>query len=196
LRFIAKSEVAGWPLFGAIARLTGTIFVERRRPRSILRVNAALAERLAGGEDIVLFAEATTSDGNRLRRFNAPHFAAARDFLRARPEANYLDITPVGIAYVRRDGVPLGRLGRSGVAWYGDTELVPHLWSLVRGGGIDCEITYAAPLRFDRLSDRKAVAHQTEAVVRRLVSRHLAGRSPETEALLEPGLLVPGLKAV
>jgi 1-acyl-sn-glycerol-3-phosphate acyltransferase len=85
LRFVAKSEVAGWPLFGAIARLTGTIFVERQRPRSILRVNAALCERLAEGEDVVVFAEATTSDGNRLKRFNASHFAAARDLLRARP---------------------------------------------------------------------------------------------------------------
>src|SRR5436305_1877975 len=67
LRFVAKSEVAGWPLFGAIARLTGTIFVERRCRRSILRVNAALSERLAAGEDVVVFAEATTGDGSRLK---------------------------------------------------------------------------------------------------------------------------------
>jgi 1-acyl-sn-glycerol-3-phosphate acyltransferase len=197
LRFVAKSEVAAWPLLGAIARLTGTIFVERKRPRSILRVNAALAGRLAAGEDVVLFAEATTSDGNRVKRFNAPHFAAARDFLRAEPGAAYLDITPVGITYVRRHGVPLGRLGRSEVAWYGDADFVPHLWSLVRCGGIDCEVTYGAAIRFDRMSDRKTTARQTEAAVRRLVSRHLAGRSPEKrEALPELGLRVPELKAV
>src|SRR4051794_32014688 len=86
LRFVAKSEVAGWPLLGAIARLTGTIFVERQRRRSILRVNAALAGRLRAGEDIVVFAEATTGDGSRVKRFNAPLLAAARDFLRACPD--------------------------------------------------------------------------------------------------------------
>jgi 1-acyl-sn-glycerol-3-phosphate acyltransferase len=197
LRFIAKSEVAGWPLMGAIARLTGTIFVERQRPRSILRVNAALAERLAAGEDIVLFAEATTGDGNRVRRFNAPHFAAARDFLRARPEAAYLDIAPVGIAYTRRDGVPLGRLKRSEVAWYGDSDLLPHLWALVSRGGIDCEVSYAAQIRFDRSCERKAVARQTEAVVRRLVSHNLAGWVEDVASpSLEPALLLPELKAI
>ncbi|MEA2840140.1 MAG: lyso-ornithine lipid O-acyltransferase [Methylobacteriaceae bacterium] len=197
LRFVAKSEVAGWPFFGAIARLTGTIFVERQRPRSILRVNAALSECLARGDDVVLFAEATTGDGNRLKHFNAPHFAAARDFLRVRPEAGYLDIAPVGIAYTRRNGLPLGRLGRSDVAWYGDTDLLPHLWALVSRGGIDCEVTYGAPIRFERTSDRKAVARQTEIAVRRLLSPRLAGRPDKAEALLpEFAPLLPVLKAV
>src|SRR3954465_6555223 len=117
LRFVAKSEVAGWPLFGPIARLTGAFFVGRRCRRSILRVNAALSERLAAGEDVVVFAEATTGDGSRLRRFNAPHFAALRDFLIAYSEEPHATVTPVGIAYTRRHGVPLGRRGRSEVAW-------------------------------------------------------------------------------
>lgn len=174
LRFLAKSEVAGWRLFGAIARLTGTIFVERQRRRSILHANAALCERLGKGEDVVLFAEGTTGDGNRLRRFNAPHFAAARDLLRARPPPAYLEIMPVAIAYPRRHGVPLGRLGRSGIAWYGDMELLPHLWDLVCRGGIECEVTYGAPIRFDQESDRKAVARQTEVAVRRLLNKSAA----------------------
>jgi 1-acyl-sn-glycerol-3-phosphate acyltransferase len=195
LRFVAKSEVAGWPIFGAIARLTGTIFVERRRPRSILQVNRALSEHLVQGEDVVVFAEATTGDGNRLERFNAPHFAALRDFLAARPEERHVPVTPVGLAYIRRHGLPLGRLGRSEVAWYGDTELLPHVWALVCGGGIDCEVTYGAPIRFERTSDRKAVARQTEAAVRRLVSRSLAGRPGEDpETVAEPQLM-PELKA-
>ncbi|MEA2861950.1 MAG: lyso-ornithine lipid O-acyltransferase, partial [Methylobacteriaceae bacterium] len=179
LRFVAKSEVACWPLFGAIARLTGTIFVERQRRRSILRVNAALVERLQAGEDVVIFAEATTTDGNRLKRFNAPHFAAAKDFLRACPEATHVDIAPVAITYSRRHGLPLGRLGRAQVAWYGDTELIPHLWDLVTRRGVDCDVTYGAPLHFERTSNRKAVARQTEAAVRCLVSRRLSGRVVE-----------------
>jgi 1-acyl-sn-glycerol-3-phosphate acyltransferase len=198
LRFVAKSEVANWPLFGAIARLTGTIFVERQRRRSILHVNAALAERLAADEDVVVFAEATTGNGSRLNRFNAPHFAALRDFLIARPEKPHATVTPVGIAYMRRHGLPLGRLGRSAVAWYGDTELLPHLWTLVTRGGVDCEVTYGAPIRFDRRSDRKIVARETEAAVRRLVSLNLTGRldQPQAAASPEPAALAPELEAV
>jgi 1-acyl-sn-glycerol-3-phosphate acyltransferase len=186
LRFVAKSEVAGWPLFGAIARLTGTIFVERQRRRSILGVNAALAERLQAGEDVVIFAEATTTDGNRLKRFNAPHFAAAKDFLRACPEALQVDVAPVAITYGRRHGLPLGRLGRAEVAWYGDTGLIPHLWDLVTRRGVDCDVTYDAPIRFERTSDRKVVARRAEAAVRSLVSRRLAGRVVEAEPLAQP----------
>lgn len=198
LRFVAKSEVASWPLFGPIARLTGAVFVERRRRRSILRVNAALCERLAAGEDVVVFAEATTGDGSRLQRFKAPHFAALRDFLGARPGEAYATVTPVGLAYVRRHGLPLGRLGRSQVAWYGDTALLPHLWALVTRGGIDCEVTYGAPIRFERRSDRKAVARETEAAVRALVSRRLTGRAElaEEHTSLEPAVGAPQLRAV
>jgi len=198
LRFVAKSEVAGWPLFGAIARLTGTIFVERRCRRSILRVNAALSERLAAGEDVVVFAEATTGDGSRLKRFNAPHFAALHDFLLAQPQKAGVTVTPVGLAYVRRHGLPLGRLGRSEVAWYGDTALVPHLWMLVTRGGIDCDVTYGAPIRFDRGSDRKAVARETEAAVRRLVKASLTGRAelPNVAATRQPASRMPELQAV
>jgi 1-acyl-sn-glycerol-3-phosphate acyltransferase len=197
LRFLAKSEVDGWPILGAVARLTGTIFIERKRPRSIVSANAALCECLAAGEDVVVFAEATTGDGSRLKRFNAPHFAALRDFLAARPQEASIAVSPVGIAYVRRHGVPLGRLGRSEVAWYGDTELLPHLWALVKSGGIDCEVTYGAPIRFDRRSDRKAVARQAEAAVRSLVAPCLAGRRDHREAHLSAPLpLLPVLKAV
>jgi 1-acyl-sn-glycerol-3-phosphate acyltransferase len=194
LRFVAKSEVAGWPVFGAIARLTGTIFVERQRHRSILRVNAALAERLRAGEDVVIFAEATTTDGNRLKPFNAPHFAAAKEFLRACPEVSHVDIAPVGITYSRRHGLPLGRLGRAQVAWYGDTELIPHLWDLITRRGVDCDVVYGAPFPFARTSDRKAVARQAEAAVRHLVSRRLAGRADEAEPMPGSGPLAPELK--
>ncbi|GAC1558993.1 MAG: lysophospholipid acyltransferase family protein [Beijerinckiaceae bacterium] len=183
LRFVAKSEVAGWPLFGAIARMTGTIFVERQRPRSILRVNAALCQCLAEGEDVVIFAEATTGDGNRLRPFHAPHFAALRDFLAQRPDMTHVTIAPVGLAYLRRDGLPLGRAGRAEVAWYGDTDFLPHFWALASRGGIDCDVTFGTPIRFKPGSDRKTVARETEAAVRRLVSRSLAGRTEDESEL-------------
>ncbi len=191
LRFVAKSEVANWPLFGAVARLTGTIFVERKRPRSILPVNAALCERLAEGEDVVIFAEATTGDGNRLQRFNAPHFAVARDYLRVHPSARYVEIVPVAIAYPRRDGIPLGRIGRAEVAWYGDTDLLPHLWAMVCRGGIDCEVTYGPPIRFYPGDDRKAAARRTEAAVRRLLKGAPAGEKQPVGAVEEGWLPTP-----
>ncbi|MBV8779576.1 MAG: 1-acyl-sn-glycerol-3-phosphate acyltransferase, partial [Alphaproteobacteria bacterium] len=55
--FVAKSEIAGWPLFGALARLQRSVFLDRSRKGATAEVNAVVADRLAHGEAIVLFAE-------------------------------------------------------------------------------------------------------------------------------------------
>jgi 1-acyl-sn-glycerol-3-phosphate acyltransferase len=41
--FVAKSEIAGWPLVGFLSRQMQTIFVDRHHKRDLLRVNALLA---------------------------------------------------------------------------------------------------------------------------------------------------------
>jgi 1-acyl-sn-glycerol-3-phosphate acyltransferase len=108
-----------------------------------------------------------------------------------------VSVVPVGIAYVRRDGMPLGRLGRAEVAWYGDMEFLPHFWKLLRHGGIDCEVRYGAPIRFGRTSERKAVASHTEAAVRRLLSREFVGQpQPEEVSLPNSGPFLPEMTVV
>src|SRR5690606_12850271 len=69
VHFIAKAEVAGWPVFGRLAKLQRTLFVDRARPRKAGEQAGAIAERLANGEPMVLFAEGTTSDGNGVLPF-------------------------------------------------------------------------------------------------------------------------------
>src|SRR5581483_7112528 len=61
--FVAKREVASWPLVGVTARLMGTVFVDRARRHATPAVNAAIARRLREGDPVVLFAEGTSSDG-------------------------------------------------------------------------------------------------------------------------------------
>ena len=75
--FLAKSEVDRWPVISRFARLKGTVFVDRRRRRSIPPANATMAARLAAGRTVVIFPEGTTGDGTRLGRFHASHLEAA-----------------------------------------------------------------------------------------------------------------------
>ena len=78
MTFLAKKEV-GKPWLGReIADLQGVVYVDRQRKRSIPQTNADIAATMAKGEPVVLFAEATTGDGNRLLRFRSSHFEAAR----------------------------------------------------------------------------------------------------------------------
>ena len=130
--FLARHDVAGWPGLGLLARLFGTLFVERGRLKQIPRVNRAMADRMRAGDLVALFAEATTGDGTRLKRFHAVHLAAARDLLRADPGCASVTVAPTAVVYSHRRGLPLGCDGRARVAWYGDSEFVPHL--LDRGG--------------------------------------------------------------
>src|SRR5262249_19153294 len=69
--FVAKQEVARWPVIGILAKLQRTVFVDRARRHKTPDVNAAIARRLAEGEPVVLFGEGTSSDGNRVLAFRS-----------------------------------------------------------------------------------------------------------------------------
>ena len=81
--FVAKSEVKGWPLFGQLAQLQRTVFVDRRRGRHNKTDGNALARRLEKGDTMVVFAEATNSDGIKVLRFKSTLLAARRTNWRA-----------------------------------------------------------------------------------------------------------------
>ena len=75
--YIAKTEVRDWPIFGLLARLQASIFVEREQKRKVGEQTDEIARRLADGEIVVLFPEGTTSDGNRLLEIKTSLFGAA-----------------------------------------------------------------------------------------------------------------------
>lgn len=164
--FVARHDLANWPLLGALARAYGTIFVDRARRRQIPEVNRRMATALAASEMIALFPEATTSDGTRLKKFHSSHFAAARELLQAHQDIDFVSITPVAIAYTRQRGLPLGRTGRASVAWYGDTDFAPHLLDLARAGSTRCRIRFLAPVNYDRTTNRKVAARDAAAAIR------------------------------
>ena len=164
LVFLAKSEVAGWPVLGFLARLQGTVFVDRGNRQEIPRVNAALAGVLAAGRDVVVFAEGTSSDGTKLLKFNASHFAMLRDLAKNGAVA----VIPTAFAYFPRGEVAKSRNGFD-VGWYGDMSFLPHLWSLMRRGGARCHIMFGEALDPAAFADRKALAEAARDGVWRLL---------------------------
>ncbi len=69
--FVAKREVADWPLVGVAARLQRTVFVDRARRHQTGEAIGAIVKRLMDGVSVVLFAEGTSSDGNRVLPFRS-----------------------------------------------------------------------------------------------------------------------------
>jgi 1-acyl-sn-glycerol-3-phosphate acyltransferase len=172
LVFLAKREVASWPVLGFLARLQGTVFVDRANRRAIPAVNAALAERLQEGDDVVVFAEGTSSDGAGVLKFNASHFAMLSG-LAAQDEP--LTLAPAAIVYSAKTA----EHGRFDVGWYGDMTFLPHLWSLMKRGGAKCHILWGEAVD-PRDGDRKALAAATEARVRELLAAGVAGRAAKS----------------
>jgi 1-acyl-sn-glycerol-3-phosphate acyltransferase len=159
--FIAKNEVAGWPLIGPAARAGRTIFIDRSRRGDTARTVAAMRARFAEGDMLVLFAEGTSSDGRRVLKFRTSLMAAA-----AGSAPPSLQIVPVSIVVLRLGGLPLCRRTMPRVAWYGDMPFATHLWEVLKRGPVEMQIRFHDPIAADEVPDRKQLTRRCETVVR------------------------------
>lgn len=173
--YIAKSEVRAWPVFGILARLQATIFVEREQRRKTGDQVDEIARRLADGEIVVLFPEGTTSDGNRLLEIKTSLFGAAASAV-PHTRNGVVHIQPVSIAYTGLHGMAMGRYHRPLAAWPGDIALLPHLLGVLREGAVDVDVDFGERVDYTGASDRKAVSREVGARIRAMLGARLRGR--------------------
>jgi 1-acyl-sn-glycerol-3-phosphate acyltransferase len=175
--FVAKSEVGNWPYFGTLSRLVRTVFVERERRSKAAEQRDAIRDRLEAGGTIVLFPEGTSNDGNRVLNFKSSLLGSANAMVTdASGNKRRVLVQPVSLAYTRLHGMPMGREFRPFFAWYGDMDLVPHLWQAFCLGPIDVMVHYHPPLTVDQFPSRKELTAECERLVAMGVSHALAGR--------------------
>ena len=179
--FVAKSDVARWPFFGPLSRLQDTVYVDRRRA-SAGRQRDSLAGRLTQGDRLILFPEGTSSDGNRTLPFKSALFAVA--YLTG-PDGQPTTVQPVSLACTHLDGWPLGRNLRWVYAWYGDMDLLSHIWRVAGIGSLTVAVTFHQPVTLADFSSRKALAQHCEADVAAGVAAALSGR-PQTDDASAP----------
>jgi 1-acyl-sn-glycerol-3-phosphate acyltransferase len=185
--FIAKHEVASWPLAGTLARLQETVFIERTRRSQTAAARDVIRERLIEGDALILFPEGTSDDGNSVLPFKSALLGAAEIDIgtdnQGRPR--HVPVQPVTISYVGLYGLPMGRDMRPLFAWYGDMDLVPHLWEALKTGPFEAVVEFHPPLSVDSVGGRKALATVAESMVRQGQTRALTGLSPLKQAILE-----------
>jgi 1-acyl-sn-glycerol-3-phosphate acyltransferase len=173
LSFVSKAEVARWPLFGTLARLQRTVFVERERRSTTGEARDVIRERLLAGETLLLFPEGTSHDGNRVLPFKSALLGAAEAVLAS---GRHVTVQPVSAAFTSLHGLPMGRENRPLFAWYGDMEMVPHLWDAILAGPIEVVVQFHSPLSLDEM-DRKTLAVRARQVIQTGVSEALQGRT-------------------
>jgi len=164
---IAKREVGSWPLFGSLARLQGTIFIDRQSKRSIIASLNNLQGRLCEGDCLVLFPEATTHTGKAVMPFKSSFVAAA---MRTKTQ-----VTPVTLIYHTQHGLPLTIRQRPEIAWYGSGTLMPHLWGILTKGPVHLTIVFHTALQPQDFPDRKALTKACERIIRRELANSLHG---------------------
>lgn len=177
VKFIARADMEGWPLIGMLSKLQRTVFIERERKRSSGDQASEIANRMAKGDAMVLFAEGSTGDGNLLLPFKSTLFGAASMAL-SEGAVDQVFIQPVAIVYTRLHGVPLGRRHRPIAAWIGDEDLMPHLKVLLAEGALDVEVHFGEPVPFSKGSNRKETSKLMENQVRAMMQAALAAPRP------------------
>ncbi len=193
--FIAKKEVGGWPFVSQLARLQRSVFVDRTRRTAVAGTTSEMAQRLRAGDALVLFAEGTSSDGNRVLPLRTSLFGAVMPGGgREKPPSGTV-VQTCAIVYRHLHGLPIDRAGRSLVGWYGDMEIGSHAWELLKAGPLDVSIRIGAPVPLDTFNDRKALARHTEDQLRELVVRLLRNKPSDEPMLVSTPVPIPILES-
>ncbi|MDW7709099.1 MAG: lysophospholipid acyltransferase family protein [Deferrisomatales bacterium] len=158
-RFLAKAEVAGWPLLGLLARCGGAIFVEREQARASLEALGALEAHQEAGETVVFFPEAGVApDARTLGPFRPMAFEAC--VRTGRPTV------PVALRYTRPSDPRVW-------GWIEEPSLWRHLWNrLLPAGPIEVTVHFGAPLYPEPGTDRKVLAGRARQAVLELLGGH------------------------
>jgi 1-acyl-sn-glycerol-3-phosphate acyltransferase len=149
--FVAKSEVARWPLIGWISRHNGTVFIERGNRKAAHRTHQHMQQALGAGQRLAIFPEGTSTAGDRLLPFHAALFQSAID--------SEVPVHALALSYHHADGTR-----STAPAYIDDVSLLDCLMSVLRTGGLVARITLAASFA-PPLPDRRQRAHRAHQAV-------------------------------
>lgn len=170
--FVAKSDVASWPLIGSLAGMMGTLFIERRAARAATHKDV-LRRTLEKGESVIFFPEGTSSDGRAVLPFKSSLFSVAENGLEDKAP---VCVQPVSVVCTRIGGLPAGRLWRPYYAWYGDMTFVAHFWNALKIGSFTVEVVLHAPTDISAFASRKELARHCHTLIASGVNECVAGR--------------------
>jgi lyso-ornithine lipid O-acyltransferase len=177
--FVAKNDLATWPIFGYISTMQQTAFISRN-PKDALKERNSLQSYLKAGKSIILFPEGTTGYGDHVLPFKSSLFALALDH---HLTDGRLLIQPFTIRVVPKPG-PEGKASADAYTWPfdDDTPMVTHLKRFANGIGCVLELIYHEPIKPSDYNDRKILCRLTQTMV---TDGLKTGRSQGIPAIIE-----------
>ena len=123
VQFVAKREVSDWPVIGLMAKLAGTIFIDRSSVRQSMCCTLEIAESLGQGLNVLIFPEGTSSNGWQVLPFKPMLMLAALK--------TQLPVLPLTLNYVSINQQPITEKTLASFCWYGEMEFIKHFWNIL-----------------------------------------------------------------
>ncbi len=155
--FVTSVELKQTPLLGMLAEMGGSLYVERRKRSGLKQEIAEIAAVLGRGHSVVLFAEGTTSNGDRVLPFKYSLFDAAM--------ASRIDILPLCLRYTAVNGEPLTHHNRDRIFYYGGAAFSRHFPRFLTLASIDVEVLPLTTISVHAHADRKELAAQAYSAI-------------------------------
>lgn len=150
--FVARADVADWPVMGSLCRGAGTLFIDRTNKRDIPRVMARIRQVVGSGGGIVVFPEGTSTGGDGVARFKPSLLETAA--------TEALPVSYAALSYRTPAGSVPAQLS---VCWWGDMPFAGHVVSMLGLPEIRATLRFGSDRIVDR--DRKALARRLRSAV-------------------------------
>ena len=156
--FIAKSSVVRWPVIGQLARISGTLFLDRQNRKDLSKVMRKGKSAIENGISLVFFPEATTTDGKQIKSFHPSIYQTAID--------SHCSTQAIAISYPE--------INMASPAPYIDNDsFMSHLIRILSTPSINICLEYCTPIPTTYNHDRKKLATSTQAQVTKALSLQL-----------------------
>jgi 1-acyl-sn-glycerol-3-phosphate acyltransferase len=186
VRFTPKSDIAKWPVIGKICVLCDAVFIDRS-PGKVSSMKEHLHNALMEKKPISLFPEATTGDGIHMIPFKSGFFSLAEgDF-----GEEGLTIQPVALTYTRIRKLPIDRTQWPDIAWYGDMELLSHLYHVFSLAPLEAELVFLPPIHVTAQHNRKQLAAECQGLIEGAIEEIRSRKPVVTKAISGPKDAVP-----
>lgn len=149
--FIAKSEVASWPVFGKLAEFQNTLFIERKAGKTSEQLKT-LKSHLSKGNSLTLFPEGTSTDGVHVEAFKSS-FIESANLSEGEPR---VAIQPITVAYTHHNGQKIdNQQARDHYAWYATMPFLNHFLGLMPLKKVRAKIHYHPVCYYDEFESRR-----------------------------------------
>jgi len=170
--FIAKAEVASWPVLGTLAQFQNTLFIERKAGRAKQQLEI-LQNHLEQDNSLTLFPEGTSTNGTHVETFKSTLLESAK-----LPSGKRVAIQPVTVAYTHYNGELINNQAtRDHYAWYAKMPFLPHFLGLMPRKRIDAKIHFHPVCYLDDFATRKECAQHCEALVAQKLGDFVRGET-------------------